>query len=118
MSEKEIFDHIDRLGDLRDSLEYDIDGVVIKLDSTADRAILGEGVKTPKWAAAYKFPPEVKETKLNSISIQVGRTGVLTPIAELEPVRLAGTTVSRATLHNSEFIAERGSLYLEQVDLS
>ena len=108
VSEKEIFDHIDRLGDLRDSLEYDIDGVVIKLDSTADRAILGEGVKTPKWAAAYKFPPEVKETKLNSISIQVGRTGVLTPIAELEPVRLAGTTVSRATLHNSEFIAERG----------
>ncbi len=107
-SEREIFDHIDRLGSLRDSLEYDIDGVVIKLDSIADRVTLGEGVKTPKWAAAYKFPPEVKETKLNSISIQVGRTGVLTPIAELEPVRLAGTTVSRATLHNSEFIAERG----------
>lgn len=107
-SEKEIFDHIDRLGARRDTLEYDIDGVVIKLDSVSDRAILGEGVKTPKWAAAYKFPPEVKETRLNSISIQVGRTGVLTPIAELEPVRLAGTTVSRATLHNSEFIAERG----------
>ncbi|MGM9643225.1 MAG: NAD-dependent DNA ligase LigA [Eubacteriales bacterium] len=107
-SEAEVFAHIEYLGSRRDSLEYDIDGVVVKLDHIPDRVILGEGVKTPKWAAAYKFPPEVKETRLNSIMVNVGRTGVLTPIAELEPVRLAGTTVSRATLHNSEFIAERG----------
>ncbi len=107
-SEVEILSHIEYLGSCRDELPYDIDGVVIKLDNISDRAILGEGVKTPKWAAAYKFPPEVKETKLNSITVNVGRTGVLTPIAELEPVRLAGTTVSRATLHNSDFIAERG----------
>ncbi len=107
-SEAEIFRHIEYLGSRRDELPYDIDGVVIKLDHISDRAILGEGVKTPKWAAAYKFPPEVKETRLNSITVNVGRTGVLTPIAELEPVRLAGTTVSRATLHNADFIAERG----------
>ncbi len=107
-SEAEIFAHIEYLGSRRDELAYDIDGVVIKLDHISDRVILGEGVKTPKWAAAYKFPPEVKETKLNSITVNVGRTGVLTPIAELEPVRLAGTTVSRATLHNADFIAERG----------
>lgn len=107
-TEKEIFHHIEHLGSLRDDLEYDIDGVVVKLDSIAARATLGEGIKTPKWAAAYKFPPEVKETRLNSITVRVGRTGVLTPIAELEPVRLAGTTVSRATLHNSDFISERG----------
>ncbi len=107
-SETEVLEHIEYLGSRRDDLPYDIDGVVIKLDHIPDRIILGEGVKTPKWAAAYKFPPEVKETKLNSITVNVGRTGVLTPIAELEPVRLAGTTVSRATLHNSEFIAERG----------
>lgn len=107
-SEAEVLAHIEYLGSRRDALEYDIDGVVIKLDHIPDRVILGEGVKTPKWAAAYKFPPEVKETVLNSITVNVGRTGVLTPIAELEPVRLAGTTVSRATLHNSDFIAERG----------
>jgi DNA ligase (NAD+) len=100
--------HIKTLGERRDALEYDIDGVVVKLDSILARVALGEGTNTPKWAAAYKFPPEVKETRLLSITVAVGRTGVLTPIAELEPVRLAGTMVSRATLHNSEFIAERG----------
>ena len=105
---KEITDHIDRLGEKRDSLAYDIDGVVIKIDKLADRATLGEGTNTPKWAAAYKFPPEEKQTKLLDISIAVGRTGVLTPAAELAPVRLAGTTVSRATLHNIDFIRERG----------
>ena len=104
----EIVDHINHLGEKRDSLAYDIDGVVIKLDRLADRVILGEGTNTPKWAAAYKFPPEKKQTKLLDISIAVGRTGVLTPAAELSPVRLAGTTVSRATLHNIDFIRERG----------
>ena len=104
----EITAHIDALGAKRDALEYDIDGVVIKIDSLADRKLLGEGTNTPKWAVAYKFPPEQKQTKLIDISIAVGRTGVLTPAAELSPVRLAGTTVSRATLHNIDFIRERG----------
>lgn len=105
---EEIFSHIGRLGELRDGLAYDIDGVVIKLDSLAGRRVLGEGTKTPKWAVAYKFPPETKFTKLTDINVAVGRTGVLTPAAVLEPVRLAGTTVSRATLHNIDFIRERG----------
>lgn len=104
----EITAHIDALGAKRDALEYDIDGVVIKIDSLDDRRLLGEGTNTPKWAVAYKFPPEQKQTKLVDISIAVGRTGVLTPAAELSPVRLAGTTVSRATLHNIDFIRERG----------
>ena len=104
----EVEAHIKRIGEARDGLAYDIDGVVIKLDSLEQRRRVGEGTNTPKWAVAYKFPPEEKETKLIDISIAVGRTGVLTPTAELEPVRLAGTTVSRATLHNIDFIRERG----------
>ena len=104
---EQIVDHIRRLGEMRDDLEYDIDGVVIKVDALADRARLGEGTKTPKWAVAYKFPPEQKQTKLEGVEIAVGRTGVLTPTALLSPVRLAGTTVSRATLHNAEFIWEK-----------
>ena len=104
----EVAAHIKRIGDARDSLAYDIDGVVIKLDSLEERREIGEGTNTPKWAVAYKFPPEEKETKLLDVSIAVGRTGVLTPTAELSPVRLAGTTVSRATLHNIDFIRERG----------
>ena len=104
----EVEAHIRKIGEMRDSLAYDIDGVVIKLDSLEDRRRVGEGTNTPKWAVAYKFPPEEKETKLLDISIAVGRTGVLTPTAELSPVRLAGTTVSRATLHNIDFIRERG----------
>ena len=99
--------HIEKLGELRDGLPYDIDGVVIKIDSLADRVTLGEGTNTPKWAVAYKFPPEQKQTKLEDITIAVGRTGVLTPAAVLSPVRLAGTTVSRATLHNEDFILSR-----------
>ncbi len=99
--------HIRRLGELRGSLGYDIDGVVVKLDSLAARARLGEGTNTPRWAVAYKFPPEQKQTRLEDITVAVGRTGVLTPTAVLAPVRLAGTTVSRATLHNLEFIRER-----------
>ncbi len=103
----EIISHIEKINSMRDSLPYDIDGVVIKVDKLSDREILGEGTNTPKWAVAYKFPPEEKETKLIDITIAVGRTGVLTPTAILSPVRLAGTTVSRATLHNLEFIRER-----------
>ena len=99
--------HIKNLGDLRDSLAYDIDGVVVKIDKLSDRVRLGEGTNTPKWAVAYKFPPEQKQTKLLDVTVAVGRTGVLTPTAVLSPVRLAGTTVSRATLHNLEFIRER-----------
>ena len=104
----EVAAHIRKIGDARQQLAYDIDGVVIKIDSLEDRRRVGEGTNTPKWAVAYKFPPEEKETKLLDISIAVGRTGVLTPTAELSPVRLAGTTVSRATLHNIGFIRERG----------
>ncbi len=104
---KEIFSLIERIGTERTSLPYDIDGVVIKADLLSHRAQLGENTSTPKWAVAYKFPPEQKETVLERIEIQVGRTGVLTPLAILTPVRLAGTTVSRATLHNADFIAEK-----------
>lgn len=107
---EEVFAHIRALGEKRDALSFDIDGVVIKIDSLADRKTLGEGTNTPRWAVAYKFPPEQKKTKLLDIEIAVGRTGVLTPTALLSPVRLAGTTVSRATLHNEDFIKERGIL--------
>ncbi len=103
----EIIDAIKEIGEKRGSLPFDIDGMVIKVNSLPLRAEIGEGSGTPKWAVAYKFPPEEKETKLLGIDIQVGRTGVLTPIANLLPVRLAGTTVSRATLHNIDFIRER-----------
>lgn len=106
-SYEEIIAHIQKLGELRDSLPYDIDGVVIKVDSLSDRVKIGEGTNTPRWAVAYKFPPEEKQTKLIDISVAVGRTGVLTPTAILSPVRLAGTSVSRATLHNLDFIRER-----------
>ncbi|MBE6662156.1 MAG: NAD-dependent DNA ligase LigA [Ruminococcaceae bacterium] len=106
-STEEILAHIQRLGNMRDDLPYDIDGTVIKLDSLAARAAVGEGTNTPKWAVAYKFPPEQKQTKLLDVEIAVGRTGVLTPTAILAPVRLAGTTVSRATLHNARFIRDK-----------
>ena len=99
--------HVAYLGDKRPELSFDMDGAVIKVNSLDGRKIVGEGTSTPKWAVAYKYPPEEKKTKLLSIDIQVGRTGVLTPTANLEPVRLAGTTVARATLHNINFIAER-----------
>ena len=99
--------HIGYIGSKRDDLAYDIDGVVIKLDKLEDREVMGEGTNTPKWAAAYKFPPEEKRTRLEDITVAVGRTGVLTPTAVLAPVKLAGTTVSRATLHNLDFINKR-----------
>ena len=99
--------HVEYLGNKRPELSFDMDGAVIKVNDLAGRKTVGEGTSTPKWAVAYKYPPEEKRTKLLSIDIQVGRTGVLTPAANLEPVRLAGTTVSRATLHNINFITER-----------
>ncbi len=102
-----VSEHISYLGEHRDELDFDMDGAVVKINSLPDRITVGEGTSTPKWAVAYKYPPEEKETKLVSIDIQVGRTGVLTPTANLEPIRLAGTTVSRATLHNAQFIADR-----------
>lgn len=103
----EVRAHIEKLGEMRDSLSYDIDGAVVKMDSISMRRIVGEGTTTPKWAAAYKYPPEKKETKLLDIFVQVGRTGVLTPTALLSPVRLAGTTVSKATLHNIDNIRDK-----------
>lgn len=99
---------VERIGESRGALEYDIDGAVIKVDDFALRETLGSTAKFPKWAVAFKYPPEEKQTKLLDIEINVGRTGVLTPTAVLEPVHLAGTTVSRATLHNQGFIQEKG----------
>ena len=105
--EDEIVNAVVSLGEQRGSLSYDIDGAVIKVNSLEKRKELGEGTSTPKWAVAYKYPPEQKKTKLLDIVVQVGRTGVLTPNAVLEPVKLAGTTVSRATLHNIDIIRDR-----------
>lgn len=105
--EEEIINAVEGLGKARYNLDYDIDGTVIKVNSLEKRAELGEGNSTPKWAVAYKFPPEQKRTKLLDIIVQVGRTGVLTPNAVLEPVKLAGTTVSKATLHNIDIIKEK-----------
>ena len=99
---------IEKIGENRGSYDYAIDGAVVKTDSFAARELLGSTAKYPKWAEAYKYPPEEKPTKLLSIEINVGRTGVLTPVGIFEPVSLAGTTVSRATLHNRDFIQERG----------
>lgn len=104
---EEVKSHIEYLGEHREELPFDMDGAVVKVNDLTERISIGEGTSTPKWAVAYKYPPEEKETKLVSVDIQVGRTGVLTPTANLEPVRLAGTTVSRATLHNADFIRER-----------
>lgn len=99
---------IERIGEMRGTLPFDIDGAVIKVDSFAQRELLGSTSKFPKWALAFKYPPEEKETTLLDIEINVGRTGVLTPTAVFEPILLAGTTVSRATLHNQDFINEKG----------
>ena len=104
---EKIAEHVRLLGELRAESTFDMDGAVIKVNDLSSRETVGEGTSTPKWAVAYKYPPEEKETKLLSVDIQVGRTGVLTPTANLAPVRLAGTTVSRATLHNANFISER-----------
>ena len=103
----EIWAFIQKIGQERDQLPYDIDGVVIKVNDLAGQEQLGFTVKAPKWAVAYKFPAEEKEAKLLSVDWTVGRTGVVTPTAKLTPVQLAGTTVSRATLHNVDYIAEK-----------
>ena len=104
----EALEEIRRIGDMRGQLPYSIDGAVVKVNNFAQRRQLGSTAKFPRWAEAYKYPPEEKETTLLSIEINVGRTGVLTPTGVFEPVLLAGTTVSRATLHNEDFIAEKG----------
>lgn len=102
-----ITERIKELGEKRGKLSYDIDGVVIKADVIAEREMLGENINTPKWAVAYKFPPEQQKTKVTDITAQVGRTGVLTPKAILTPVKIAGSTVSAATLHNIDFITDK-----------
>ncbi len=104
---EDIFAEISRRGEERENLPFDIDGAVVKTNLFAHREEIGELDHAPKWAMAYKFPPEEKPTLLYDITVQVGRTGVLTPTAELTPVRLAGTTVTRATLHNEDFIREK-----------
>ena len=103
----EIWDFIQEIGQERDNLSYDIDGVVIKVNDLTGQEELGFTVKAPKWAVAYKFPAEEKEAQLLSVDWTVGRTGVVTPTANLTPIQLAGTTVSRATLHNVDYIAEK-----------
>ena len=103
----EATERIRDIGENREKFPFDIDGAVVKLNNLTDREALGSTAKFPRWAAAYKYPPEVKPSKVVDILIQVGRTGVLTPKAVLEPVRLAGTTVTNATLHNQDFISEK-----------
>lgn len=104
---EQAFSKVEQIGEMRGELEFDIDGAVIKVDDFSDREILGSTAKYPKWAVAFKYPPEEKQTRIVDIEITVGRTGKLTPTAVLEPVHLAGTTVSRATLHNQDFIAQK-----------
>ena len=114
----EIIEHIKYIGEQRGDLPFDIDGVVIKVNELAMRPEIGENSGRPKWAVAYKFPPEAKLTKLTDITVQVGRTGVLTPLAVLEPVRLAGTTVRAATLHNIDFIRSKDIRIGDTVEVS
>ena len=105
---EEAITEIERIGNSRGNLPYDIDGAVVKSDNLAYRETMGSTSKFPKWAVAFKYPPEEKETVLKEIEIGVGRTGALTPTAIFEPIQLAGTTVSRATLHNQDFISSKG----------
>ena len=106
-SAEELIEQCKLWADKRGELPFEIDGLVIKVNSLAQREILGNTAKSPRWAAAYKFPPEKKKTKVIDILVQVGRTGAITPTAEFEPVRLAGSVISRATLHNEDFIVEK-----------
>lgn len=103
----EIEQEIQRIDQIRNKLSYDIDGIVIKVDSFEQRETLGSSSKVPKWAIAYKFPPEEKETTLRNIEVNVGRTGAITPVAVFDPIILAGTSVSRAVLHNQDFITQK-----------
>ena len=104
----EVLKAIEKIGEERESLTFGIDGAVVKVDDLHLRELLGTTSKTPKWAIAYKYPPEKKETKLKNIICNVGRTGVITPMAILEPVKVAGSTISKTTLHNEDFIKEKG----------
>lgn len=104
---QQVLDEIASIGDRRGEYPFDIDGAVVKVDDFAEREILGAGAKYPKWAMAFKYPPEEKETVLKQIDVNVGRTGALTPVALFDPITLAGTTVSRAVLHNQDFITEK-----------
>ncbi len=106
---EEAIEQVRKIGESRDSLSYDIDGAVIKVDDFEQRRAMGSTAKFPRWAIAFKYPPEEKQTVLRDIEIAVGRTGVLTPTAVFDPIELAGTTVSRATLHNQDFIDEKGA---------
>ena len=103
----EIVEYCRKKGEKRHELDYDIDGMVVKVNSIAYQEQLGYRARNPRWAIAYKFPPEQQRTKLKDITVQVGRTGVVTPVAQLEPVFLAGSTISRATLHNEDYIAQK-----------
>lgn len=107
VTKQEVFNAINKIGEDRDNLTFGIDGAVIKVDNLKFREILGTTSKVPKWAVAYKYPPEKKETKLKDIIFQVGRTGVITPLALLEPVKVAGSTISKTTLHNEDFVKEK-----------
>ena len=104
---KEVLSAIEEIGSLRDELLYDIDGAVVKVNNLKVRDEIGKTVKVPKWAVAYKYPPERKETKIINIALQVGRTGQVTPMAILEPVRLAGSVISKTTLHNFDYIKQK-----------
>ena len=106
-SVEDVIKEIENIGENREDLTFGIDGAVIKVDSLSQREILGVNFKTPKWAIAYKYPPEQKETILKEIALQVGRTGAITPMAILEPVKVAGSTISKTTLHNEDFIKEK-----------
>ena len=106
-NQQEVEEAINKIGEDRENLSFGIDGAVVKVDSLSFREKLGTTYKTPKWAIAYKYPPEAKETILKDIVCQVGRTGVITPMAILEPVKLAGSTISKTTLHNEDFIKEK-----------
>ena len=104
---EDAFKEVEHIGEIRSSLYYDIDGAVIKVNDLADRELLGSTAKTPKWAIAYKYPAEQKKTKIRDIVIQVGRTGVLTPNAEFDPVTVSGSVIARATLHNEDYIKSK-----------
>lgn len=104
----EVWDAIQKIGNMRGELEYDIDGAVVKLNNLSERSKLGNTIKFPRWAVAYKYPPEVKETRLLDVEVNTGRTGRVTPVAVFEPISLCGTMVSRATLHNQDFIDQLG----------
>ena len=106
IGKEQVLDAIKEIGEKRDSLLYDIDGAVVKVNNLKIRQEMGKTIKVPKWAVAYKYPPETKETKVLDIAVQVGRTGQVTPLAVLEPVRLAGSVISKATLHNFDFVED------------